>query len=297
MNYFKKKDGFTVIEVLVSITIFGILLSIVVADLYFQKQKVDLQGKSQEIIGAIRVAQSKTLASTNNSQYGVYFDNSISPNKYILFQGSSYALRDASYDVSYSLPDIMEFNAIDLGGSNEVIFDKLTGNTSQPGSLVVRMKSDTSNSKSIYITSSGSVDFLTQVSQLDTDRVKDSRHIQFNYLKDIVGTNLSLNFSYNGGNTTSVSIIVDSFTTDGMLDWSEDEISVSGTSMLQCIKIHTDSVTNPIKFDVFRDARCNNTKLNITSSTDSNKIIDFSADGTSVTHTSIYSDASNNSWQ
>ncbi len=291
-----KLTGFTLIEVIIVIAILTVLITVSITSLYSIQRKSDLDNGIQEFVIILKLAQNKTLSSDNSSQYGVYLDASVFPNKYILFKGSNYASRNVSYDQIYFLSQTVEFFGINLNGGNEIVFDKLTGKTQQPGSVVLRLKADTSQTKTVYISSSGTVDFLAPVAPSDSARVKDSRHVQFNYTKDIGGTNLTLNFSYNGS-TTSVSVIVDSFTNSGVFNWSANNISVSGTSMLQCIKMHTNSVTNPIKFDVYRDGRCNNTKLNIVSSSDSNKIIDYSLDGSSVTHTSTYSDASNSSWQ
>src|SRR3989344_3019949 len=113
-----KLKGFSLIEVIVVIAILTVLITAPIIAFYSIQKKSDLDNGAQEFASILKLAQNKTLSSENNIQYGVYLDISVSPNKYILFQGSSYVLRNISYDQIYFLPQAIEFFGIDLNGGN-----------------------------------------------------------------------------------------------------------------------------------------------------------------------------------
>lgn len=293
--------GFTLIEIVIVILIFGVLSAVVITNFALQKGKIDLRGSAEELVSVLNLAQSKTLASTDNSQYGVYFDILASPNGYILFKGTSYSTRDSSFDVEYTLPNLMEFYSVDLSGSNEAVFDRLTGSTSQSGSLSLRIKSDTSQSQTIYLSSSGLAGFLAVVSPSDDDRVKDSRHVHFDYSRanfvNCPTTDATLYLYFNGAGTAQQTISICNNLIGGQLDLT-GTVSVGGSN--QTIKIDThhlldSNYPNGTQFSVRRDGRLNNKSLRITISGDPGYLIDYSADGLTTTYTSSY--VSNSSWQ
>ena len=93
----KKGEGFTLVEILLVIAVLIILLTMsVVALKPFQNQS-DLQGNSQEIISVLRRAQNRTLASDNDSTFGVFINTISNPHQYILFQ--EYTCRMPVYSV------------------------------------------------------------------------------------------------------------------------------------------------------------------------------------------------------
>ena len=82
----KHNNGFTLIEILLVMAVLIILLIMSVVLLGPSQKQSDLQGSSQEIISALRRAQNRTLASENDSTFGVFIDTISSPHQYILFQ-------------------------------------------------------------------------------------------------------------------------------------------------------------------------------------------------------------------
>ncbi|MBI1866176.1 MAG: type II secretion system protein [Candidatus Staskawiczbacteria bacterium] len=285
--------GFTLIEVIVVILILTVLIAAPIVSFYYIKNKSDLDNGIQEFTNILKLAQSRTLSSENNSQYGVYLDQSVSPNKYILFKGSDYALRDILADQTYFLSEKVEFFAIDLGGPNEIVFDKLTGATQAAGSVSLRLKSDTSQIKTAYISNAGTISFNVPAALSDDDRVKDSRHLQFDYsrLIDVNNENIVLNFN-SGQAIQSIPISQSLFA--GQIDWS-GIINVGGAN--QTIRIHTNRLNNPdTQFSIHRDRRFNDKSLTITISADSSGYLaQYSADGLTTANSSIY--VSNFVWQ
>jgi len=133
--------GFTTIEIVVVLGILATVSTIVLTSFLLQPEKNDLASTVQEVTNALRLAQNKTLSSEGNSQYGVYFDTSVSPNKYVIFKGATYATRDAAADQIFTLPSSIVFYRINLtDGGTQVVFNKLTGLTTQSGSVPLAIK-------------------------------------------------------------------------------------------------------------------------------------------------------------
>ncbi len=289
---FKKNNGFTLVEVVIVIAILAIISAIVVFDFVLFQKKSNLDNNVQEFTSVFLLAQSKTLSSENDSKYGVYLDTGVLPNKYILFKGSSYVLRDVSADQAYSLHNTLEFNSINLGGGNEIVFDKLTGASEEQGSVSIKVIADTSQSKTVYISSSGVVSFNSPVAASDENRVKDSRHVQFDYSRyiDTANENIILNFN----NSVTQIIPISSYLVAGNLQW-QGTVNVGGAD--QTVEINTHRLNNPdTLFSVRRDKRYNNTTLKITISGDSSgSLAEYSVDGLTTVHSSIY--VSNFAWQ
>lgn len=289
----RKNNGFTLIEIIIVIAILIILVAIPITSYYSIQKKSDLDNGAQEFVSILKVAQNKTLSSDNNSQYGVYFDNSVFPNKYILFKGSSYAQRDAYYDQIHFLPQSIEYLLIDFNGGSEIVFDKLTGMTQEPGSVSLKLKTDTNQNKTVYISSIGTIGFDAPIIPSDDSRAKDSRHVQFDYSRfiDVSTENIVLNFN---NNQVIQSIPISQYLSTGQFDWS-GTVSVGGTN--QAIAIHTSRLNNPdTQFSIYRDMRFNDKDLTVTISGDSSgSSVQYSADGLTTIYSSIF--VSNFAWQ
>jgi len=285
MRKIEANSGISFIEIIMVVAILVILISITAPVFIFFQRGLEFNNNIEETINVLRIARSKTLASEGASQYGVYFDNTSSPHQYILFKGESFALRDNSFDEINNLPDNIEVYDIDLVVGNEIVFDRVTGSTSQPGSISLRLRTDLTKTKTIYIEGSGYVKLTTPFIPSDADRVKDSRHVHFDYNNVIDTVTETLILSFEGGIDKTI-VIADNMK-DGQIYW-EGEVDVNGE--IQKIKIHTHNLNNPnTLFSVHRDIRYNNKSLAITISGDgSGTLIEYSADGSIITSTSIY---------
>lgn len=289
---FHSNKGFTVVEIILVLSIVSIVAAILIANFAFFQKRTELDNGTQEFVGILKSAQNKTVASDSGSQYGVYVNPLASPNQYTLFKGASYASRDTSYDRNYFLPNNVEFYAISLGGGSEVVFNKLTGATGQPGSVSLRDKTDAAQNKTVYISNSGVIDFNQAAPASDANRIKDSRHVHVDYSRTIDVTSEIITLTFNG--TTTQVIPISSYLVGSELKW-EGTINVGGTN--QVIKVNTHMINNPgTQFSIHRDRRFNDKTLVITISGDnSGSLANYSADGLTTTHTSIY--VSNFNWQ
>ena len=69
----KLSFGLTIIELLTVIAILTILISISISLFRIFQKESGLTNTAEEILNMLRFAQNKTLASQENSQWGVYF--------------------------------------------------------------------------------------------------------------------------------------------------------------------------------------------------------------------------------
>ncbi len=283
--------GFTLIEIIIVIAVLTVIGAIAITSFISFQKTPQLNNASEEIINILRIAQNKTLSSEGNSQYGVYFDITVSPQQYILFKGSSYPSRNASFDQVYLIPDITEFYAINTGGANEIVFDKLTGSTKNSGNVSLRLKDDNSQTKIIYIDNSGVIGFTVLSIPPDT-RVKDSRHIDFDYSRVIDTATESITLTFNGN--TIKTIPINQYLSNGQFYWNGIVIV---NSKNQTITIHTLRLNSPdTRFSVFRDLRFNDASLTIKISGDNTgTLAEYSADGLTTSFSSIY--VNNFAWQ
>ena len=284
--------GFTMFELVVVVAILLLLLAIAISNYASFEKNSDLNNGVQEFVSILKLAQNETLSSTSYTQYGVYINTAVSPNRYVLFQGATYATRVHSADQTYTLPVTLAFYGISLGGGSEIAFDRLTGASDESGSVSLRVKADTSQNKTIYIASSGAVGFTTPVSPSDANRVKDSRHVQFNYSRtiDTVNEYITLNFN----NSEDEIIPINLYLVGGELQW-QGTLSVGGSN--QIVQVSTHRLNNPdTLFSIHRDGRYNNKSLKVTISGDSSGYLaQYSADGLTTSSSSAY--VSNFAWQ
>lgn len=281
----KQSFGFTINEFVIVMVMLTFLGMIVVSNFDNLLKKSDADAGAQEFANVLRLAQSRTVSSESSSQYGVYLNTAVTPHQYVLFQGTSYAARNASEDQTYNLPKNAEFFNISLGGPSEVTFNRLTGNSNQAGNVTVRSKIDATQTKLVYIDNSGIISFSAVSPPSDLARVKDSRHLHFDYSRviDTLTENITLNF--NNGQVVQT-FPINAFLAANQIEWLKT-ISVGGVN--QTVKIHTHRLNSPdTQFSIHRDRRFNTTPLAITISGDLGSMAEYSADGSSTIYNSIY---------
>ena len=278
--------GFTLIEILVIIAITIILIGLAIPSYRFFQKESDLINNTEEIINTLRLAQNKTLASEGASQYGIYFDQATSTHQYTLFK----KINGSSSEEVHKLPESIEISEINFnGGGSEVIFDRISGTTSQYGSLTIRLKDDPTKTKTIYVENSGQVGLTSPSSPSDTERIKDSRHVHFTYNQDAT-TAITLHLIFSDYSADNYDIFFQNYLNPAQTEFYwEGIISVgpSGNKTEQKLKIHTHSldITSAL-FCIHRDLRYNDKALEI--NLDEQNLIKYNADGQSTQVTSIH---------
>lgn len=141
---FQKNKGLTLIEIMLSLAIMGIiaLFSVPVYQSFIAKNDIEIA--SQTISSTIRHAQISSMGMIGNSGWGIKIESG----QIIMFRGASYASREVSYDEFFSLPA-----TITPSGISEIVFEKVTGFPSQTGSIIIT--STNSDTRILILNSKG----------------------------------------------------------------------------------------------------------------------------------------------
>lgn len=148
------KKGFTLMETLMVIAIAGIAVTIVTLSLSKINSSKALDTDVSLVVSVLNEARSMTLSSVDALQYGVNLQDS----QVVLFSGSSYSTSSPS-NVFTTLNSLVGIRNISLsGGGTSVVFQRLTGETSQSGTLEVYLRSATTSYKTVTINSTGVIE-------------------------------------------------------------------------------------------------------------------------------------------
>ena len=126
--------GFTLIELVLSIACIGIVFTMSMPVLQNFITRNDRSVTTQRIASMLRQASNYSRSGKNDSQWGVR----ISSTSAVLFKGTSYAARDATYDETSTVP-----GGLALGGLTEVTFTKLYGAPNTTGTVTVTSNNHT----------------------------------------------------------------------------------------------------------------------------------------------------------
>lgn len=165
----KSGAGFTLVEVLLIVSIFIILLSSAVALSGSRLQKEDLNAKSREIVDIISRARNNSMTGYQGDVWGIKVlnDSADCPGNadcIVMYKGTQYSERVSSYDQFVSLGISTSTTAyIESDQSNEFYFSYLSGWLSTTtGALAeqgILLNSYTGNQKVVTTTPTGVVYF------------------------------------------------------------------------------------------------------------------------------------------
>jgi prepilin-type N-terminal cleavage/methylation domain-containing protein len=143
-----RTGGFTLIEVLLSVSIIGLLvgLSLPVYESFVRRNDLDLT--TQVVAATLRRAQTYARAVNGDSAWSVEIQGS----GVTLFRGTSFGSRDTSYDEVASIP-----GSITPGGLGEIQFAKLSAAPNVTGNIT--LASTTNDTRTISINAKSMVDY------------------------------------------------------------------------------------------------------------------------------------------
>ncbi|MDA2922332.1 DNRLRE domain-containing protein [Patescibacteria group bacterium AH-259-L07] len=163
--------SFTLIELLIVIAIIVIVVAAAIP-LYGNWQVTSqLNENAAQIIQTLRTARERSVSRVNNSSHGVYFDiNPSADDAYILYQGSSYAARNSSYDRIITLESTLSLST--TLSAMQVNFSQGLGNPNTIGALT--LTHDGGGSRVIGINSIGQVQELVPEDEVTLYTSRDS---------------------------------------------------------------------------------------------------------------------------
>jgi prepilin-type N-terminal cleavage/methylation domain-containing protein len=147
---FKKQiHGFSLIEMIIVVGIFS-LISLISSSIYTSfKSQGNINIAAYTIVEGLRHAQSNAEKAKGDSRWGV----EILSDKIVVFKGDDYNSRDTGSDEFLNFP-----NGISASGLSEVVFEKITGITSNTGTTTLT-KTNSTSTKDIYINEKGTITY------------------------------------------------------------------------------------------------------------------------------------------
>lgn len=270
-----KEPGFTIIEVLLVVVIGSALFLISLTALRTLRQHADIDSAIHQLIATVQLARNKTLASQDESNYGVHFESG----RYVLFKGSTYNASASDNEV-HNLLSQLEMYSINVGGGSDVVFDRVYGTTSDAGTVSMRVIAEPTNNKAISILTSGQVGLQGSVIPTDS-RITDTRHLHFDLGWSIQdATTLTLEFSDPPNPNVQFDItMVDVFNADETdFEW-DGTVDVNGSEQALRINTHSLDSANTL-LSIHRDQRFNDKAVAI--SIDDQEIVSYAVDGTAT---------------
>ncbi len=274
VNVRNPKKGFTAIELLIVTSLIAVVSTLVGLSFGQLRRSTQHIAQAQNIASVVTEARSNTVAGQNNLQWGVHFTT----NDYTLFSGSSYGA-GGSDNEAYVLPSGVTISSISLtGGGADVVFNRLSGGTNQPGTITVSSGSLTAL---LTIQAGGEISVGGTLATPLNTRVVDTRHVHFNLPWSIhTATTLTLTFLDPPNPPSVQNITMAPYFSQGntVFNWSGSYVIGASTEVL---KIHThliDAVNNITTLSVHRDKMENTKALNIT--IDAQSVADYNTSGT-----------------
>jgi prepilin-type N-terminal cleavage/methylation domain-containing protein len=146
-------QGFTLIELLVAIGITALIVGIALANFGRYQAQRSVEGALEITLAQITRAHLDTISSRNDIAYGARLES----DRVTYFAGATYNGGDAR-NITQLLPYGTEIVSIALaGGGSDIMFKRVTGDTNQPGTFIIRSKSYTDIMKTITINGVGSI--------------------------------------------------------------------------------------------------------------------------------------------
>lgn len=128
LGKFNSPPGFTVIELLVVVALFIVLTSLSIYLSFDMYRGYAWRTEQDVIVSALQKARAQSMANlclgscTDGKRHGV----AILADKYVIFQGDSYAARDVSFDEAFDASPVVGHSPV----NTEVVFERLSGATS-----------------------------------------------------------------------------------------------------------------------------------------------------------------------
>lgn len=146
--------GFTLIEILAVIFIIGLILAAAFVSLSSFSSNQKLKQLSEDTISFIREARERTIASENDYAYGIHLEE----NRMLIFKAPAYIENDSDNKI-YEMPQGFIISQINLsGGTSDIIFQKLTGEATASGTIIIEKQSDSSIRRIIRIYETGIIE-------------------------------------------------------------------------------------------------------------------------------------------
>jgi len=149
------RKGFTMLELIIVIAIVALLTSGMTATYSAFLVRNEVSTTGWKMVDAFNRARVYAMMGRLDKEWGVHFETS----KFVLFEGSSYNAADPTNQL-FPILSGYQFTNINLnGGGSNVIFNKISGETDEYGSVDI-VSLDGSSSETIDVNKVGRINTL-----------------------------------------------------------------------------------------------------------------------------------------
>lgn len=135
------RRGFTVLELLIVIAILAFLLAIIIPSFMNFRRSSLLNTETMDLVTLVNRARLLSVSSKNDNQYGIHLESS----KAVLFQGTTYDVASTTNEVHMFGTGLVSTSTTINGGGSEIVFEKVTGATSQNATTTLLVTGTTSS--------------------------------------------------------------------------------------------------------------------------------------------------------
>jgi len=138
MRFESFKKGFSLLEIIIVIGIFAVLISVASTSLFNVNKNQGFEVNTLNVISIFNEVRSLAMSSQDFSNYGVH----LTTTSITSFEGDSFDIGINKKE--YLIPSIAIFSYNIFPTSNDIIFNKVTGETNATGTLTLASTQDTS---------------------------------------------------------------------------------------------------------------------------------------------------------
>lgn len=128
--------GFTLVELVLVVAILALISTLVLTSLSEFRIARSMEATTETVFTAIETARTRTITGVNDSQYGIH----LQADGLVLFVGTVYS-SGASTNESFPVSENLEIDMASVslaGGGNDIVFERITGQTDDYGTFVVQ---------------------------------------------------------------------------------------------------------------------------------------------------------------
>ena len=140
------KHGFSMLEIVISIAILALIVTLSLVSFFALNRRSELNSSASIIKSVLSEARSKTLAGYSGTRYGVHFAST----SVTIFLGDTYNAGAGTNVTTSIYQNTTVSNVAVSGGGVNIIFNRLTGETSQPGTVTLTGPGGATKTLTIY---------------------------------------------------------------------------------------------------------------------------------------------------
>lgn len=147
--------GFSLLEIIVSIAIAAILLTIITTSFRTAQVRKTQDGITQSILASLEEQKANSQAGKGGSSYGVKFNS----NEFITFKGISYS--ESSVDnKTFPVDSKFQISETISNANNIIYFSKLNGNSNEVATITISHISNEVTPQNLIIETSGAISMV-----------------------------------------------------------------------------------------------------------------------------------------